>query len=141
MTQFLVGPLSRLGWVGAMLARARASADRLAEALAAPPAVRGGRRRGRRARRRAGRRSSVDGLRHGPLDGLALDVAAGSVHGVAVADPAAAEALLDCLGREAEPAAGSIAVGGDAADRARARRPRGPRWSSARTSPRCSPTP
>ena len=114
VTQFLVGPLSRLAWVGALLARARASADRLAEVLAAPPAVRGPAGGAAQVDERGGAPLGlvVDGLRHGPLDGLALDVAAGSVHGVAVADPAAAEALLDCLGSEAEPAAGSIAVGG-----------------------------
>ncbi len=114
VTQFLVGPLSRLAWVGALLARARASADRLAEVLAAPPAVRGPAGGAARVDGHGGAPLGlvVDGLRHGPLDGLALDVAAGSVHGVAVADPAAAEALLDCLGSEAEPAAGSIAVGG-----------------------------
>ena len=38
VTQFLVGPLSRLAWVGAMVARARGSAERLSAALAAPPA-------------------------------------------------------------------------------------------------------
>ncbi|MDA0183099.1 ABC transporter ATP-binding protein/permease [Solirubrobacter phytolaccae] len=39
ITQFLVGPLSRLAWVGGLLARARGSATRLAEVLSAPPAV------------------------------------------------------------------------------------------------------
>ena len=39
VTQFLVGPLSRLAWVGAMVARARGSAERLGAALAAPPAL------------------------------------------------------------------------------------------------------
>ncbi|WP_211339866.1 ABC transporter transmembrane domain-containing protein [Solirubrobacter pauli] len=39
VTQFLVGPLSRLAWVGGLLARARASSARLAEVLSAPPAV------------------------------------------------------------------------------------------------------
>ncbi|MDA0174599.1 ABC transporter ATP-binding protein/permease [Solirubrobacter taibaiensis] len=39
VTQFMVGPLTRLAWVGGLLARARASAARLAEAFSAPPAV------------------------------------------------------------------------------------------------------
>ena len=39
VTQFMVGPLTRLAWVGGLLARARASATRLAETLSAPPAV------------------------------------------------------------------------------------------------------
>ncbi len=54
----------------------------------------------------------VRGLRHGPLGGLDLDVAPGSLHGIAAADPAASHALLDCLGSEVAPAGGSIAVGG-----------------------------
>ncbi len=112
VTQFLVGPLARLAWVGTMVARARASAERLATALAAPPAVGAGD-GGTGADHGGGAVGLVvDGLRHGPLDGFALDVPAGSVHGVAIDDPAAAEALLDCLGREAEPAAGAIAIGG-----------------------------
>lgn len=39
ITQFMVGPLTRLAWVGGLLARARASATRLTEVLSAPPAV------------------------------------------------------------------------------------------------------
>ena len=76
MTQFLVGPLSRLAGSARCSPAPAASAERLAEALAAPPAVRG-RRRGPASRRRAAA-LAVDGLRHGPLDGLALDVAAGA---------------------------------------------------------------
>ena len=114
VTQFLVGPLERLASTGALVARARASAGRLAEALSAPPAVGTGSAPdiARAPGRDGGAALVVDELRHGPLDGLSLAVAAGSVHGVAVADPAAAQALLDCLGREAEPAAGVIAVDG-----------------------------
>jgi putative ABC transport system ATP-binding protein len=39
VTQFMVGPLTRLAWVGGLLARARASSARLADVLSAPPAV------------------------------------------------------------------------------------------------------
>ncbi|MGH2943124.1 MAG: ABC transporter transmembrane domain-containing protein, partial [Solirubrobacteraceae bacterium] len=42
LTQFLVGPLQRLAFVGAELARSRASAERVAAVLSAPPAVRDG---------------------------------------------------------------------------------------------------
>ena len=44
----MVGPLTRLAWVGGLLARARASAARLAETLSAPPAVPGPGRTGER---------------------------------------------------------------------------------------------
>jgi putative ABC transport system ATP-binding protein len=110
VTQFLVGPLVRLAWVGAMLARARGSAGRLASALAAPPAVAAP---AQPAAAPYGPAAlAVRALRHGPLDGLDLDVEPGTVHGIVVPDPAAAAALLDALGREEEPAAGSVAVGG-----------------------------
>ena len=92
VTQFLVGPLSRLAWVGAMLARARGSAERLSAALAAPPALPDGSPEARTPAAPAG--LVVRGLRHGPLDGLDLDVAPGSLHGIAAADPAASHALL-----------------------------------------------
>ena len=110
VTQFLVGPLSRLAWVGAMVARARGSAERLGAALAAPPALPDGAAGAGAPATPAG--LAVRGLRHGPLDGLDLDVAPGSLHGVAAADPAGSRALLDCLGSEVAPAGGSIAIGG-----------------------------
>jgi putative ABC transport system ATP-binding protein len=111
VTQFLVGPLTRLAWVGSLFARSRASAARLAEALAAPPAVPApdapaasvpG----------DGAPLTVRGLRHGPLDGLDLDVAGGALHGIVVPDPADAAALLDVLGGEALPGSGEVVVGG-----------------------------
>ena len=110
VTQFLVGPLSRLAWVGSLVARSRASAARLAEALAAPPAVPAP--SAPAPVPVATPELSVRGLRHGPLAGLDLEVAAGTLHGLVIADPAAAAALLDCLGSEVEPEAGAIAVGG-----------------------------
>src|SRR5690606_33162324 len=42
LTQFLVGPFLRLAYGGEVLAHARAASARIAEALAAPPAVTGG---------------------------------------------------------------------------------------------------
>jgi putative ABC transport system ATP-binding protein len=110
VTQFLVGPLVRLAWVGALLARARASAVRLADALAVPAAVAAP---ARPAAAPSGPSAlTIRALERGALAGLDLDVAVGSVHGLVVPDPGAAGALLDCLGREAEPAAGAIAVAG-----------------------------
>jgi putative ABC transport system ATP-binding protein len=51
-------------------------------------------------------------LHAGPLDGLDLDVPAGTLCGLVVADPAAADVLLRCLGREREPDQGEISVAG-----------------------------
>ncbi|MFJ6567454.1 ABC transporter ATP-binding protein [Streptomyces sp. NPDC091292] len=106
---FLLGPLEMFAWVNAELAQGRASAARVAEVLAAAPAVVGGSepvpepvRGGLRLR----------GVRLGGLDGVDLDVPAGLLTGVAVTDPACADALLRCLGREADPEAGSVELDG-----------------------------
>jgi putative ABC transport system ATP-binding protein len=98
LAQFLVGPLQAFGWVTGRIAQARASADRIAEVLDAPPAVTGG---DRELPAVCGA-LAVRELRHGPLDGLTLEVAHGELLGVVVRDPATATALLECLGREVE---------------------------------------
>ncbi|MEA2288425.1 MAG: putative transport system ATP-binding protein [Solirubrobacteraceae bacterium] len=108
ITQFLVGPLGRLSFVGAGLARARASAGRLAEVLSAPAAVGGAARPP--AAPACGLR--VAGLVHGPLRGVDVEVGAGELHGLAVTDPGDAAALLACLGREVDPVAGTVELGG-----------------------------
>ncbi|MDV9176131.1 ABC transporter ATP-binding protein [Streptomyces sp. W16] len=106
---FLLGPLETFAWVNAELAQGRASAARVAEVLAAGPAVvdgddpvtepvRGGLR--------------LRGVRLGGLDGVDLDLAAGKLTGIAVTDPAGAEALLRCLGRETDPESGSVELDG-----------------------------
>jgi putative ABC transport system ATP-binding protein len=110
VTQFLVGPLSTLGWAASTVARARASSVRLAAALTAPPAITvpavvidepagpGA--------------LTLRGLTAGPLAGLDLEVDAGTICGLAFEDPATAVALLSCLGREAEPEAGAMLIDG-----------------------------
>jgi putative ABC transport system ATP-binding protein len=52
------------------------------------------------------------GVRLGGLDGLDLDLPAGQLTGIAVTDPAGAEALLRCLGRETDPESGSVELDG-----------------------------
>lgn len=86
ITQFLVGPLSRLAWVGGLLARARGSAVRLAEVLSAPPAV-------------PAPPDPVTLDLHGPpaVKVGGLDVPAGALFGVVTDAP---EALLAALGRD-----------------------------------------
>ncbi|MFG3288625.1 ABC transporter ATP-binding protein [Streptomyces sp. NPDC048179] len=106
---FLLGPLETFAWVNAELAQGRASAARIAEVLAAGPAVVGGDEPvpgGVRGQLR------LRGVRLGGLDGVDLDLPAGRLTGIAVTDPACAEALLGCLGREADPESGSVELDG-----------------------------
>ncbi|MCX4767687.1 ABC transporter ATP-binding protein/permease [Streptomyces sp. NBC_01275] len=106
---FLLGPLETFAWVNAELAQGRASATRVAEVLAAGPAVVGGDApvadpvRGE---------LRLRGVRLGVLDGVDLELPAGLLTGIAVTDPADAEALLRCLGREADPESGSVELDG-----------------------------
>ncbi|QJT04968.1 ABC transporter ATP-binding protein [Streptomyces asoensis] len=106
---FLLGPLETFAWVNAELAQGRASAARVAEVLAAAPAVVGGDApvpdpvRGE---------LRLRGVRLGGPDGVDLDVPAGRLTGIAVTDPASAEALLRCLGRESDPESGSVELDG-----------------------------
>lgn len=104
LAQFLVGPLETIGFVNARLAQARASSDRIADVLSAPPAVAPGE---RPVPGDSPGALTVRGLRAGPLTGLDLDVPAGELVGI-VADPAAATALLAALARESDPEEGSV---------------------------------
>ncbi|GAA0380950.1 multidrug ABC transporter ATP-binding protein [Acrocarpospora corrugata] len=105
---FLLGPLEVFSWVNAELAQGRASAGRIAEVLATPPAV------------GTGTRALPDPVR-GELrlrdvrcDGLTLDLAVspGEIVGVVATDPAHATTLLRCLGRQTDPEAGVIELDG-----------------------------
>lgn len=109
LAQFLVGPLQAIGWANGMFAQGRASATRVADVLATGPAVTSG---SRPAPERVRGALRIAHLSHGPLSGLTLDVAAGELVGVVCPDAAAATALLDCLGREVDPPAGTVAVDG-----------------------------
>lgn len=106
---FLLGPLETFAWVNTELAQGRASAARIARVLDAGPAVVGGSGpvpapvRGE---------LRLRGVRLGGPDGVDLDVPAGRLTGIAVTDPAAAEALLRCLGRETDPETGSVELDG-----------------------------
>ncbi|GGQ72323.1 ABC transporter ATP-binding protein [Streptomyces asoensis] len=107
---FLLGPLETFAWVNAELAQGRASAARIAQVLAAEPAVVGGDDPVPQPVRGALR---LRGVRLGDgTDGIDLDVAAGRLTGIAVTDPACAEALLRCLGRERDPESGTVELDG-----------------------------
>ncbi|MEV0908451.1 ABC transporter ATP-binding protein [Streptomyces hokutonensis] len=106
---FLLGPLETFAWVNAELAQGRASAARVAEVLAAGPAVVDGDEPVAEPVRGELR---LRGVRLGGLDGVDLDLRAGQLTGIAVTDPAGAEALLRCLGRETDPDSGSVELDG-----------------------------
>lgn len=106
---FLLGPLETFAWVNAELAQGRASAARVAEVLATGHAVVDGDDPVAEPVRGELR---LRGVRLGGLDGLDLDLPAGRMTGIAVTDPAGAEALLRCLGRETDPESGSVELDG-----------------------------
>ncbi|MFJ3662827.1 ABC transporter ATP-binding protein [Streptomyces sp. NPDC090119] len=106
---FLLGPLETFAWVNAELAQGRASAARIAGVLAAAPGVSGGDDAMPEPVRGALR---LRGVRLGGPEGVDLDLPAGLVTGIAVTDPAGAEALLRLLGREHDPETGSVELDG-----------------------------
>ena len=111
-TQFLVGPIGRMGWAVAELGSARASAARVAAVLDAPPAVPDPPADDRTpvggdgAAPTAGAVSLLD-VHHGALAGFELVVAAGSFVGVAATEAEAA-ALVELLGRSDDPDRGAL---------------------------------
>ncbi|MEJ3748222.1 ABC transporter ATP-binding protein [Actinomycetes bacterium KLBMP 9797] len=106
---FLLGPLQLFAWVNGEFAQARASAARVADVLSAPPALASG--TGAAPSTIEGRVRAT-GVTHGPLRDLSLEVAPGELLGVVAADPAAATALVACLGRLEDPSAGTVTLDG-----------------------------
>ncbi|MER5868370.1 ABC transporter ATP-binding protein [Streptomyces sp. NPDC002044] len=109
LAQYLLGPFQLLTYVNGEFAQGRASADRIAEVLASPPAVTAGT---TALPEPVTGRVRLRGVTYGALRGLDLDVAPGSLIGVVAGDPAAANDLLLCLGREADPDDGVIELDG-----------------------------
>lgn len=109
LAQFLLTPFQLITWVSGEYAQARASAERVANVLAAPPAVAAG--TGTLPAEQPGE-LHFDGVWHGPLHGVELRVRAGELVGVATADPATAGALLELLSRAADPQRGSVRLDG-----------------------------
>ncbi|MET8375846.1 ABC transporter ATP-binding protein [Streptomyces microflavus] len=106
---FLPGPISVLAWVGAELARARASAARIADVLAAPGETTGGT---AEPETPATGELRLHGLGHAGLDGIDLTVRPGEHLGIVVTDTADAATLLHCLARRCDPDRGRIELDG-----------------------------
>lgn len=109
---FLIGPLSEFSWVNAQLAQGRASAARIAEVLDAEHAVSAGPSSEGAILHRVEGRLRLRGLSYGSLRAVDLDIAPGETVGVVATDPADASALLHCLGRRADPDAGTVELDG-----------------------------
>ncbi|WP_238412864.1 ABC transporter ATP-binding protein [Saccharothrix deserti] len=109
LAQFLLWPLSIFSWVNGLLAQGRASAARVAEVLAAPPAVPPG--SSPLPPPVSGRVELVDVV-SGSLRGVSLTASPGELLGVVARDPADAVSLLAVLAREVDPAAGSVTLDG-----------------------------
>lgn len=100
LAQFVAEPMGLVSYLVAQVARSRASATRVVEALAAPPLV--------VAPTGGARRLALVDVAHGPLDGLTLEVAPDELVAVAVDDPADAEAVLRLLRGEVAPDRGRV---------------------------------
>ncbi|MFJ4767927.1 ABC transporter transmembrane domain-containing protein [Streptomyces uncialis] len=128
LAQFLRGPLVDVAYFGSGLARARASARRVAALLGTPPAV-------QVRDTPAGPAGTPDpepvaaaggtavlsfeeltvhapAGAAGPLTGVSLRVAPGELVGVVTEDAAHARALLDCCARRIDPDAGTVRLDG-----------------------------
>ncbi len=106
---FLPGPIGMLAWVGAELAKGRASAARIADVLAAPGETTGGT---AEPTAPAPGELRLNGLGHAGLDALDLTVRPGEHLGIVVTDPADAQTLLNCLARRCDPDRGSVELDG-----------------------------
>jgi putative ABC transport system ATP-binding protein len=109
LAQFLLWPLSIFSWVNGLLAQGRASAARVAEVLAAPPAVPPG--SSPLPLPVAGRVELVEVV-SGSLRGVSLTAEPGELVGVVARDPADAVSLLAVLAREVDPSGGTVALDG-----------------------------
>lgn len=108
VTQFLIGPLWRIGYAGGEFAKARASAVRVATLLAAPPAVVDG----PADVPAGGGQLAFRGVEHRGLRTLEFTVEAGAFVALAVGDAVAAGTIVDLLARSEDPQHGSIELDG-----------------------------
>ncbi len=109
LAQFIMEPLRLFSEMPKYIMIARASAERMALVLAAPPVTAWG-----RERPSAGGDVEVDGVRYGELRGLKFQVAAGEFVAIAAYRPRAAADLVAVLAANVPPDAyeGVVRVGG-----------------------------
>ncbi|MFV2172038.1 ABC transporter ATP-binding protein [Actinomadura sp. LOL_016] len=109
LAQFIMEPLKRFSEMPKYVMTARASADRMALVLAAPPVLTPG-----PERPAAGRGLEVDGVRYGALRELKFQVSAGEFVAIAAYQPRAAADLAAILAVNVPPGAyeGVVRVGG-----------------------------
>lgn len=108
LAQFLIGPFTRLAYGGAELARARASAGRIAGVLATPYAVRGG----RVPLATPAGTVAFEGVTYGSLRNLSLRVGSGETVSIVAPEVTDAHALVRLLAQDASPAHGRILLDG-----------------------------
>lgn len=108
VTQFLVGPLWRLGFAAAELAKARASADRVEALLDADAVLEDG----DLLPDIAAQGLALRAVSHGTLAGLDLQVAPGALVALAALDQVDAAAVVELLARGQDPSGGRIEVDG-----------------------------
>jgi putative ABC transport system ATP-binding protein len=110
LAQFLIEPLAQLTVVPSWVAEARASANRVALVLSAPPLVP----EGQRPLDAPPYGLDVVDLRYGSIEGLDLSVLPGELVGVVAPRAADAEALVTALSGQVSPEdyRGTISVGG-----------------------------
>ncbi|QFG23270.1 ABC transporter ATP-binding protein [Actinomadura sp. WMMB 499] len=112
LAQFIMEPLKLFSEMPKYVMTARASADRMALVLAAPPVMAPG-----SERPAAGDGLEADGVRYGALRGLSFQVAAGEFVAIAAYRPGAAADLASVLAVNVPPGAyeGVVRVGGQKA--------------------------
>ncbi|GAA3856997.1 ABC transporter ATP-binding protein [Saccharothrix violaceirubra] len=108
LAQFLLWPLTVFSWVNGMFAQGRASAARIAEVLAAPPAVPPGT---AHLPAIAGH-VELRGVTSGTLRDVTVVARPGELIGVVARDPADALSLLAVLSRDVDPTAGTVTLDG-----------------------------
>ncbi|MFI2780422.1 ABC transporter ATP-binding protein [Streptomyces sp. ALB3] len=109
LAQFIMEPLKMFSEMPKYVMMARASADRMALVLSAPPSAAPG-----QGRPDAGGDLEIDGVRHGALRAVTFRVRAGEFVAVAAYQPRAAADLASVLGVNVPPRAyeGVVRVGG-----------------------------
>lgn len=115
LAQFLVGPVSRIAYAGAMVATVRASARRIAGVLNAPYAVTDAPATAASGEALAAT-LGVSDLRGTYLRGIDLDVGEGELVAVVADDLAERSELLDVLARRRDLGSGTVRVGSRSVD-------------------------